>query len=263
VKSPAIQKQEHLEALYNKFQQIPFLTKLFEEADIAPADDPATPHVIKLLVHLAIQKRLQVGAAIGILGSKINLEDTVAVIEACVEAGIVSYDPKREELVVVLEPDKATQETMKHYMFPPPMVCKPNVVKHNGQSGYLTIDTSVMTKRSHTNEDVCLDVINILNSFQFKLNLDILNYSSMYKSLSKRKEGETTVEYNKRLKQWKNFDSETRELIKNHYSDEDTIWFTHGYDKRGRVYCRGYHFNYQGCEWRKALIQLEPETIQD
>lgn len=263
MKPLAVQKQEHLETLYNKFQQIPFLTKLFEEANIAPADDPATPHVIRLLVHLAIQKRLQVGAAIGILASKISLEDAVTVIEACVEAGIVAHDPKKNELIVVLEPDKATQEKMKHYMFPPPMVCKPKTVKHNGQSGYLLIDTSVMTKKSHTNEDVCLDVINILNSFRYKLNLDILKYSSKYKSLSKMKEGETTVEYNKRLKQWKNFDSETRELIKNHYSDEDTIWFTHCYDKRGRIYCRGYHFNYQGCEWRKALIQFEPEVLQE
>lgn len=252
-----------MESLYNKFQQIPLLTEIFQEADIAPADDPATPHVIKLLVHLAIQKRMQVSAAIGILAKKISMEDAAVIIEACVDAGIVTHNPERNELVVVLEPDAATQEKMKHYMYPPPMLCEPEKITRNSESGYLTIDTSVMTRGSHTEEDVCLDVINILNSFRYKLNLDVLKYSSKYKTLSQRKEGESYVEFNKRLKQWKNFDSETRNLIQNHYSGDDTIRFTHGYDKRGRIYCRGYHFNYQGCEWRKALIELEPEYVQD
>lgn len=257
------QKQEHMESLYNKFQQIPLLTKLFQDSDIAPEDDPATPHVIKLLVHLAIQKRMKVRAALGILAVKLSYEDAATVIEACVEAGLAIHDPDRDELIVVLEPDDATEEKMRHYMFPPPMFCKPKKVRRNSESGYLTIDTSVMTRGSHTNEDVCLDVINILNSFEYKLNLDTLNYSSMYKSLNQKKKGETQLEYLKRLKQWQRFDKETRALIENHYSEDDTIWFTHGYDKRGRIYCRGYHFNYQGCEWRKALIKFKPEHIQD
>lgn len=258
-----IQKQKHMENLYNKFQQIPLLTKLFQDYDIAPKDDPATPHIIRLLVHLAIQKRMQVNAALGILSKKLSLEDAVIVIEACVEAGVVIHDSTRNELIVVIEPDEATEEKMRHYMFPPPMFCKPCKVRKNSESGYLTIDTSVMTKGSYTSEDVCLDVINILNSFEYKLNLDVLNYSSMYKSLNKRKDNETQLEYMKRFKQWQKFDNETRKLIKNHYSSDDTIYFTHGYDKRGRIYCRGYHFNYQGCEWRKALIEFKPEHIQD
>ena len=252
-----------MEELYNKFQQVPFLTKLFEEYDIAPAGDDATPHIIKLLVQLAIQKRMLVSVALGILATKLDLEDAVTIVEACVDAGIVTHNPRNNELVVVIEPDKATQEKMRHYMFPPPMVCEPLEVTHNSESGYLITSTSVMSRGSHTEDDVCLDVINILNKFKYKLNLDVLQYSSMYKSLSKVKDGETTSDYNKRLRQWISFDRDTRDLIENHYSSDDTIRFTHGADKRGRLYCRGYHFNYQGCEWRKALIQFEPEELQE
>jgi len=38
---------------------------------------------------------------------------------------------------------------------------------------------------------------------------------------------------------------------------------THRYDKRGRVYCMGYHVNYQGTPWNKAVIELaDKEMIQ-
>jgi DNA-directed RNA polymerase len=41
----------------------------------------------------------------------------------------------------------------------------------------------------------------------------------------------------------------------------DGFYLTHKYDKRGRVYCQGYHINYQGAPWNKATIQLADKEL--
>lgn len=254
--------QIELETLYNRFQQIPMLTKLFEEMEIVEPDEEIAANLIALLVHMAIQKRMPIGTALGILTARgMEMQDAVELVELCVSQGAI--DLAGSELVVVIEPNEETQQAMDSYMFPPPMVVKPLKIKRNTDSGYLMTKKSVMSKRSHTSQDVCLDVLNILNSFEYTLNLDVLNTSSQYPSLQRKKQGESQAEYSKRFKQWKRFDLVTRELIENHYKDVEAIWFTHQYDKRGRIYCRGYNFNYQGSEWNKALIQMKKELVNE
>ena len=254
-------KQLLLEQMYNKYQQIPMLTKIFKEMEIIDPEDDMEKPLITLLVHMVIQKRMPIGTAVGILAAQFDMETSVNVIELAVAEGAVKQIKK--ELVVQIEPDKEILDLMDSYMFPPPMVVRPNPIKSNNDSGYLTIKKSVMSKRSHTKEDVCLDVLNILNGFEFTIDLEVLNTSNQYKSLATKKPQETQKEYSKRFNQWKRFDLVTRDLIDTHYKDVKTIWFTHQYDKRGRIYCRGYNFNYQGAEWNKALIQMKKEIVNE
>lgn len=251
-------KQLQLEELYDKHQQFPRLMELFKKANIVSGT--GSEEILVLLVHVAIQKRIPIAAALGILGAKHPYEDAAIIIEFCVQNNLVGLH--KDMLTANYEPDSKTQEQMKLYMFPPPMVVQPQEIEHNYQSGYLNCEYSVMTKKSHTKEDVCLDVINILNSFEYTLNLNVLESSSQYDSLKDYKTGESQEDYAKRYKQWKRFDTVTRELISNHYQDVDSIWFTHQYDKRGRVYCRGYNISYQGSEWSKALVHMKPEVLK-
>jgi DNA-directed RNA polymerase len=39
------------------------------------------------------------------------------------------------------------------------------------------------------------------------------------------------------------------------------FYLTHRYDKRGRVYCQGYHVTYQGTPWNKAVLELADKEI--
>jgi DNA-directed RNA polymerase len=39
------------------------------------------------------------------------------------------------------------------------------------------------------------------------------------------------------------------------------FYLTHRYDKRGRVYCQGYHISYQGNAWNKSVIELADKEI--
>lgn len=254
--------QFELEKKYNKNQQIPKLTKEFEESGLIqkPEEDEDMRGYnlcIRLLVHMAIQKRIMLSAAIGMLSD--DLEESVAVIEDMVAQGMVKYE--KGYLIVVFEVDAETQKEMDMYMYPPPLVIEPEEIKNNRDTGYYTIKGSVMQKKSHTNDDVCIDVLNILNSFRYRIDKEVLNDSSQYKSLSKRKEGESDEDYKKRFKQWQKFDQSTRHLIEEQFMDIP-FWLTHGYDKRGRIYCRGYHLNYQSDEWRKAIVQFPLENVE-
>ena len=41
------------------------------------------------------------------------------------------------------------------------------------------------------------------------------------------------------------------------------FYFTHKVDKRGRLYCQGYHINYQSASYKKAMIELANKEIID
>ena len=39
------------------------------------------------------------------------------------------------------------------------------------------------------------------------------------------------------------------------------FWFTHKYDKRGRIYCCGYQLNTQGNSYAKAQLELANKQL--
>lgn len=257
-------KQLDLELLYNKNNQIPKLTEMFDEL----SDDPM---VIKLLVQMALHKRMSVGTALGLLVDRQDttdslFDDAITTIEECIEHGYVRFEyakySNEPTLIVVFEPTPDEQKQMDLYMYPPPMVHKPKIIKNNAESGYLATPGTVMSKGAYTPDDVCLDVINKLNSFKFTLDLEVLNLASTTKDFSKPNKGESQFDFRKRKRQWVKFDTDTRKLLVDNYTDVEKINLTHYYDYRGRFYCRGYHVTYQGNEWRKALVQFEEELVE-
>jgi DNA-directed RNA polymerase len=55
--------------------------------------------------------------------------------------------------------------------------------------------------------------------------------------------------------EWDQFQEDTVELV-TLLGTNRKIYLTHRVDKRGRLYCHGYHLNYQGNEYRRAMIDL-------
>jgi DNA-directed RNA polymerase len=41
----------------------------------------------------------------------------------------------------------------------------------------------------------------------------------------------------------------------------DTIYLTHRYDRRGRIYCTGYHVNEQGTDYHKAVLEFADKEL--
>jgi len=138
--------------------------------------------------------------------------------------------------------------------FLPPMVCVPELVTNNHQSGYLTHnDSLILGKGNHHDGDVCLDVINLQNQIPLSLSLDFLLACEM-----EPKEVLTTGE---QLEQWHQFKTQANDLMILMINQGNRMHLTHKVDCRGRLYSVGYHINTQGTAFQKAAIELADEEL--
>jgi len=150
--------------------------------------------------------------------------------------------------------DSKTKAFISKTQFLPPMVVQPKEVTNNTNCGRYTFEESVLLgKQTHHNQEVCLDILNKLNSMAFQLDTHMLDKPHVSKAAL------TGIDK-------QNFDTyvlECDEVQQYLLNEDNKFWFIHQYDFRGRIYSSGYHINYQGTEFNKAIIDLaQAEVIQ-
>lgn len=182
------------------------------------------PVIIDILSLINMARRTTIEAIVGQLLNYGEAQYIADIISALVDEGFIKY----EQGVLITKQEQVDDRlsTMFHAL---PMLIEPRKLKSNNDTGYLTHKESIVT-HSNTKEDACLDVINILNSQPLRL----------LETTTLTKEGDT------------NF-VQRKEAFKYIYKDKP-LWLTHFYDSRGRIYCNGYHYNYQSTEDLKAEI---------
>lgn len=131
----------------------------------------------------------------------------------------------------------------------PPMVCEPLELTSNYCSGYLTHnDSLILGSGNHHDGDICLDVLNLMNSVELSLNLDFL---------SKIEEEQVNPsETYEQEEQWKEFKKQSYQTYSLIASQGNRFHLTHKVDKRGRAYAQGYHITTQGTAFKKAMCDL-------
>jgi len=143
----------------------------------------------------------------------------------------------------------------------PPMVCQPQVIENNHQSGYLTHDDSVVLNY-HTDEPIALDVINTQNQMALTLDLEFL--------LNVEHVPNKELDSPRKLEAWRIFRKDANDfyLLLHNQSQGNTetpgaMHFNHKYCTRGRLYDQGYHLHYQGQAYQKAVWEFaEPEYVE-
>lgn len=258
-------KQQRLEELYNKNQcvkrikeeiynfQDGYILTLIKEAGLTEKFG------VDLLVQMIIHKRANIETLVGTLQhhAQDSLQEVVDNIELAVSYGLVEYSDTTQQFIVAVELPDEVQQEINEYQYPLPMVVPPNKVRHNRESGYLTVPTSILLKKAHHDDDVVLDHINRANSIPFVINEDVVNFlQNKWKGIDKKKDGESVREFQKRKKAFVKYDRDSRAVIQLLVENSEVIYFTHRYDFRGRIYCQGYHVNYAGNDWNKACLEL-------
>ncbi len=95
------------------------------------------------------------------------------------------------------------------------------------------------------------------NKVPFTINMGTaLMVRNQWRNLDKPKEGETKQDFEKRKRAFEKYDRTAKDVMALLMQHSDRFWMTHRYDKRGRVYCQGYHVNYQGTPWNKAVVEF-------
>jgi len=137
--------------------------------------------------------------------------------------------------------------------FLPPMVTEPLPITSNYGGGYLTVKTSVILGRAHHDDPISLDVLNKFNRTRLKIDRDFI------KSCEELPNSE--LDTPKKVQAWQQQLEESVEFYGLISEQASSCYLVHAFDKRGRVYCRGYHINSQGAPFKKALIELATEEV--
>ena len=270
---PKMKAQIELEQLYSKNQLIPRLRAYFEEEIKSQLDLTKFFQIHKidkdfgfsLLVQMALHRRTTLPTMVGIL--RHYFDDGQATADAilkCCEVQLLHWNAAFSQLVVepILTIPEHVQRDLDLFQFPLPMVVEPREVKSNRDTGYVLNRGSIILKKNHHSDDVCLDHINRMNNVRFTINTDTANMiANSWRNLDKPKEGETKHDFERRKRQFEKFDRTVKDVIKILTLVSDRHYLTHRYDKRGRTYCMGHHQTYQGNSWNKAIILLADKEL--
>ena len=270
-----LEQQIELEKLYDKNQTMrrlktyfkdelttlggPDLTAFFKQADISETFGFA------LVAQMALHRRTNVPTLVGLMRPHFETgQDTADALHKAVQLGLMNWDPAFEQFIVIPElcVPPYVQRDLDMFQFPLPMVVEPKEVKTNRQTGYITSSGSIILKQNHHDDDVCLDHINRMNRIKLTLNVDTANMiANSWRNLDKPKEGETDSEFEMRKRAFEKYDRTARDVITIIEGLGNQFHLTHKYDKRGRIYCQGYHISYQGNAWNKSVIELADKEV--
>lgn len=268
---PYVELQHKIEQLTNKNQLMPRLRAYFG-ADSQPLIHNIINSVglpiefgTEVMVQIALHKRMIPSSMIGIM-LKYNPENPQWVadtLHVMVALQLLKYDDERNQLIVIHDIPHDLQRELDCFQYPLPMVCEPNTLKTNRDTGYITVRGSAILRDNYHEEDICLDHLNRMNRVALRINSHTAGMiANRWRNLDKPKEDEDHKDFMKRKKAFEKFDSTVRFVMKFLYEAGNRFFLTHKYDKRGRSYCQGYHVNYQGAPWNKAVIELaNPELV--
>jgi hypothetical protein len=267
-----IEFQIDMEQLFNKNQLIPRISAEFKKCDdfdfLAHMKDHKVPQDfgVALLVQMVLHKRATLPTLVGALRHHFNgnCQKTTDELLRAVEADLVDWNPTTRQFIIKFGISQDVQDEIDRYQFPLPMVVAPLKLESNKDTGYYTGKGSVILRHNHTEDDVCLDHLNSLNSMKLRVNQDVATtVKNRWKNLDKAKPDETPDEFQKRVKAFEKYNRTAFDVM--HHlglAGGGECYLTHKYDKRGRTYCQGYSVTYQGTPWNKAMIEFaEGEVV--
>lgn len=271
LKAEQLALQVELEQLYNKNQIVPRIRSEFANCESFDFIGYMTHRGIPiefgldLLTQMALHKRASLPTLAGILRKHFNdSQITADMLLKCAMADLVDWDEKSETFIVKFEVSADVQEELDRFQYPLPMVIEPRPVRKNTDTGYVLGGGSLLLKHNHHDDDICLDHINRMNRVRFAIDHDTARMvKNRWRNLDRQKAGESKADFERRRKMFEKYDRTSKDVITALSIHSDCFYLTHKYDKRGRVYCQGYHVNYQGAPWNKATIQLaDKELVQ-
>lgn len=228
---------------------------------------------IDLCVTMVIHKRALPSTLIGILyehfdtgaGKHLAMQECAHALEECVDADLVDYNLNAQMFTIRLNIDPKTRQELDRFQYPLPMVVQPKKLNHNMENGHVSKETkkTSVVLNSHCEGEfyneasICLDHLNRMNSIPLTLNIQTAELiDNEWSDIGRRRPDETHEKYQARQEAFEKYDIASKDVMYALIGIRSTFWLTHKYDRRGRTYCQGYHVNYQGTSWNKAVIEF-------
>jgi hypothetical protein len=267
--APLRDHQLELERLYNKNQTVSRIRSEFENCTafdfIGYMTTKGIPEEfgIDMLTQMVLHKRTTLPTLVGIL--RVHFSTCQEAADMLLQAALcdlVDWSPVTKQFIVKFDISPQVQAEIDCFQYPLPMVIKPRIISDNHDTGYLLSRNSIILRKNHHDDDVCLDHINRVNNIKFTLNFDTAHMvANKWRNLDKPKHGESKENFARRVRAFNKYDRTAKNVIDLLIQHGNEFYLTHKYDKRGRVYCQGYHVNYQGNPWSKAIIELADKEL--
>jgi hypothetical protein len=230
-------------------------------------------------ISLECQKPMKLVSIASLCARHLNMSDKVEAIHTMAEIIAVLgetdlFDNKktREGWIVIsrVELDSEVTQYADNALYLPPLIIKPRKVRHNRDSGYITQRGESLILgfyENHHDDNICLDVINILNSNEYELDTDFINQYEMEWSEPEFEVGKHTHYEEEQITAMSKdyfenyFKEQSQFFIKLMKHHGNSLYITNKVDKRGRVYSQGFHINPQGDSYHKAMLNLKHREI--
>lgn len=231
-------------------------------------------------ISLECQKPMKMVSVASLCARHLNMSDKVEAIHTMAEIIAVLgetdlFDNKktREGWIVIsrVELDSEVTQYADNALYLPPLIIKPRKVRHNRDSGYITQRGESLILgfyENHHDDNICLDVLNTLNSNEYELDTDFINqYEEQWhrEELSQQEYEELSHAdreiYNMDAKTWKKFQEQGKFFQHLMIHHGNSFYLCNKVDKRGRIYSSGYHVNVQGSSFKKAMVNFKHREI--
>ena len=231
-------------------------------------------------ISLECQKPMKLVSIASLCARHLNMSDKVEAIHTMAEVIAVLADTdlfdvkKTKEGWIVLsrvELDSEVTQYADNALYLPPLIIKPRKVRHNRDSGYITQRGESLILgfyENHHDDNICLDVLNTLNSNEYELDTDFINqYEEQWhrEELSQQEYEELSHAdreiYNMDEKSWKKFQEQGKffQTLMIHHGN--SFYLCNKVDKRGRIYATGYHISTQGSSFKKAMVNFKHREV--
>ncbi len=230
-------------------------------------------------ISLECQKPMKLVSVASLCARHLGMSDKVEAIHTMAEIIAVLgetdlFDNKktREGWIVIsrVELDSEVTQYADNALYLPPLIIKPRKVRSNRDSGYITQRGESLILgfyENHHDDNICLDVINILNSNEYELDTDFIDNNDMEWSEPEFEEGKHTHYEEEQIT------AMSKDYFENYFKEQSKFFFklmkhhgnslyiTNKVDKRGRIYSQGFHINPQGDSYHKAMLNLKHREI--
>ena len=238
-------------------------------------------------ISLECQKPMKLVSVASLCARHLNMSDKVEAIHTMAEIIAVLgetdlFDNKktREGWIVISRVglDAEVTQYADNALYLPPLIIKPRKVRSNRDSGYITQRGESLILgfyENHHDDNICLDVINTLNSNEYELDIEFIKQykeeatevtiEQLQENARIKDKVLTDIDAQKKLKEirdnWDKYQEQGAFLQHLMVHHGNSFYLCNKVDKRGRIYSSGYHVNVQGSSFKKAMVNFKHHEI--
>ena len=215
------------------------------------ADSPFYPIMCRIFAGCILHPEgMTYQAMIGYIASEVRCADPLDRAKCAAELIALAY---QADLIVITRTSDQTMMVSTEFVlneeipaFPKhlPLFHKPEPMSYNPILG---------CRFKQHDKDVCLDHIDRMNAIPLSLEERVLQ--GLPETSKEEPETEEAQEH------WQDFQRRSAEAYQTVLDRGNRFYMNHAYDTRGRCYCEGYYINYQGSQYKKAIVQLADKEV--